>query len=117
MNILAALFVLCGSLVILFAAAGLVKFEDVFLRLHAASKSASFGVVLVLMGAAFHFFDGGTALKMVGVVFLIFLKAPVASHAIARATYHCKEPNLWNRLVVDEWHSPAKTSESEPRSP
>ena len=108
MNLAIAIFFLTGSTVILLAAIGVVKFENTLLRLHAASKSASFGVILLLLGAALHFINSGeysVVFTLMIVVILIFIKTPVAGQSIARATYHMlKDREMWQTLVVDEWH-------------
>lgn len=119
-DLIGAIFILLGSCITALATWGIVKFDDVFLRMHAASKSASFGVVLMLIGTMFVFPEYGIVLKLMFAVFLIFLKTPVASQAIARAAYfHFQfktDPDLGEqqmikpkgkdelRLLLDEWH-------------
>ena len=50
-SLLAAMLMLMGSLIMLLAAIGLLKLDDVWLRMHAASKSPSLGMVLMVLGA------------------------------------------------------------------
>jgi multicomponent Na+:H+ antiporter subunit G len=104
MILVGSLFILAGSVVIALATFGIFKFQDVFLRMHAASKSASFAVVLMLIGAMFFFPQLSVIAKLMFATFLLFLKTPVASQAIARAAYFLREPEDWENLVVDEWH-------------
>lgn len=104
MNYFVGFLFLGGSIVIFLAAVGVVKFEDTLLRLHAASKSASLGVILLIWAAALYFRDLDVTLAMVGMTLLLFIKTPVASQAIARAAYFLDDPRLWQSLVLDEWH-------------
>ncbi|HRE00028.1 MAG TPA: monovalent cation/H(+) antiporter subunit G, partial [Ilumatobacteraceae bacterium] len=46
--------VLIGSLLTLLSAVGMVRFTDVFSRMHALAKASTAGVVVVLLGAAVH---------------------------------------------------------------
>ena len=48
----AELLVLVGALLTLLAGVGVVRFDDVFARLHALSKATTLGFLLVLIGAA-----------------------------------------------------------------
>jgi multicomponent Na+:H+ antiporter subunit G len=68
------------------AAVGVLRFDDVFSRMHAATKAPTLGLFLVLGGAALHL-DGGDALKLLLVGLLVFLTAPVGAHLIGRAVH------------------------------
>ena len=98
---------LFGSIVMLLAVVGIIKFDDIFLRLHASSKSGSFGLLLMLAGVTLFFGDLSNAGKMAAVALLIFLKTPVASQAIVRAAYFIEDASLWHRLEKDEWRGKA----------
>ncbi|MGE3620085.1 MAG: monovalent cation/H(+) antiporter subunit G, partial [Acidimicrobiia bacterium] len=49
---IADLLLLAGSLLILVAAIGVLRFRDVFVRMHASAKASAAGILLVLLGAA-----------------------------------------------------------------
>ena len=46
------LLALIGSIFVLLAAIGVVRFDDVLARMHALSKASTLGVLLMLLGAA-----------------------------------------------------------------
>ena len=74
-----------GSFFLVVGAVGLVRMPDVFTRMHATSVSETLGVGFILGGLMI---QGGFTLvtfKLVCLFILLFLTAPVASHAIARA--------------------------------
>ena len=107
MNTVIAVLFLTGSLVIFLASVGVVKFEDSLLRLHAATKSASVGVIILITGTALFFFFAGERrpiFTLVVVVILLFIKTPVAGQSIARAAYILDNNQMWKRLIRDEWH-------------
>jgi multicomponent Na+:H+ antiporter subunit G len=72
----------------LLAALGLQQFPDVFARMHAATKPATLGLLLIAIGTAVHLAEAAAAAKLALVVILQFVTAPVAMHMIGRATYH-----------------------------
>ena len=113
MILFGAILIFLGSFVTFIAAIGIVKFEGVFLRLHAASKSASLGLVLMLAGTLFFFPELGVFLIASGVILLVLLKTPVATQAIARAAYFINDPRSWRNVAVDEWHGRTSPTETQ----
>ncbi|MGN6103193.1 MAG: monovalent cation/H(+) antiporter subunit G [Devosia sp.] len=76
---------LIGALFSLLAAIGVLRFPDVYTRLHAAAKTGLVGAGLVLLAAAFLAGDLGQVLRpLAGIAFLV-LTTPVAAHLLARA--------------------------------
>ena len=51
LDVVAGALVLCGSVLALTAAIGVVRFPDTLSRMHAASKPQTLGLLLVLTGA------------------------------------------------------------------
>ena len=101
LDVLSAVLMLTGVALALAAAVGLLRFPDVFSRMHAATKPATLGLLLVTVGAALRMDDGGDAVKLLLVAAFQFLTAPVAAHMIGRAAYRSGAGAL-DELVVDE---------------
>lgn len=80
-----AILVLIGACFCFLAALGVLRFPDVFTRMHAASKAGVLGVGLVLVGAALASGDVAVMLRAVAGVIFIVLTAPVSAHLLARA--------------------------------
>lgn len=102
-NIFIGLVVLLGSLLSLVTTIGLIRLPDVYTRSHAASKSATLGVLLILVGALLYFWFADnyfSARLVLGIVF-VFITAPVAGHLISRAAYYTDVP-LWEKTVQDD---------------
>lgn len=89
-----------GCVVMVLGAVGVIRFPDVYTRLHASTKCDTGGAISILIGAAFALGLNMPSLKIVSVLFLIFLLNPVASHAIARAS-HKYGIKLCSITVVD----------------
>jgi multicomponent Na+:H+ antiporter subunit G len=104
MEYLIAFSLLSGSFFILLSALGVLRFPDLFTRMHAAAKAATFGTGLMLLGTIFYFRSWAIIIESLLITVFIFLTMPVASHLIARAAYHMNI-KLWNKSVIDEWHN------------
>jgi multicomponent Na+:H+ antiporter subunit G len=79
--------VLAGSLLILLAAVGMVRFDDVFARLHALAKASTIGILLVLIGAAATLHHANDVTSAALAAALQLLTSPVAANMISIATY------------------------------
>jgi multicomponent Na+:H+ antiporter subunit G len=85
MTYVAAVLLLAGSLLSAIAALGILRFPDVYTRLHAASKAGPLGAGLILLAVAFMAADWAIAIRCVlGFLFLI-LTSPVSAHLLARS--------------------------------
>lgn len=104
MEVVASLLLISGAVLTLLAAIGVFKFRDVFSRLHAATKPATLGLVLILTGTILSLPQPGVATKLVLVILLQFITAPVGSHLIGRAAFRSGAP-LIDRTIVDELSS------------
>ncbi len=69
----------------LVAAIGLVRLPDLFTRAHSASKTETLGAVLALLAVALAFGNRLSTVKVVFLLFFMFLTNPTAAHAIVRA--------------------------------
>lgn len=87
MQIVAAILLLFGSLLTLLAAVGLFRFPDLFTRMHAATKPATLALLLILAGTALVMPQTNTVAKLVLVIMLQFITAPVGAHLIGRAAF------------------------------
>jgi multicomponent Na+:H+ antiporter subunit G len=77
--------ILAGSFFILVAALGLVRFREFFSRMHSTTKATSFGILLLVAGAGFHFATWEVAIKAVLIILYVYLAAPLSAHSIARS--------------------------------
>lgn len=86
---------------VLLAAVGLHRFDDVFSRVHAATKAVTLGVVLAAGGAALQMNRASDMVKLLLVVVLQLISAPVSAHMLGRATYWNSD-ELSPETLVDE---------------
>lgn len=101
-DLLSNAMMLVGAGLALIAGIGLQRFDDLFARMHATTKPATLGLALVLVGAALQLPDAGDVAKLLLVVMLQFLTAPVGGHLIGRAAYRAGT-ETGDALIVDEF--------------
>lgn len=101
LQVLVAVMLLLGCLLGLLAAVGLHRFPDLFCRMHAATKPATLGLVLVALAVGLTVNSSGAIIKLLLVVVLQFLTAPVSAHMVGRAAYRSGIP-LSDTTVMDE---------------
>lgn len=84
-EIIISIFILLGSFFILIASIGMVRFKDLYGRLHASTKATSFGILLLLVGVSIYFNDTEVYVKTLLIILFIYLTAPLAAHSIAKS--------------------------------
>lgn len=105
LDVVSAVLLLTGVFFSVVAGLGLVRLPDVFSRMHAATKPATLGLVLVLLGTVLRVDGGGNVAKLVLVGAFTFLTAPVGAHMLGRSAYRSGVGGL-DELVVDELRDP-----------
>jgi multicomponent Na+:H+ antiporter subunit G len=100
---LVAALLLLGTFLMVLTGIGLVRFPDVFCRMHAAGKGGTLGVILIVLAAGVYFAgtDNDLWIRTILAVAFQLLTAPASTHLLARASYVCDYP-LSERTVVDE---------------
>jgi len=80
--------ILGGSVFIVAGGVGMVRFPDLYTRLHAASMTDTGGAILLSFGlflqAVFVFGNALAAIKVALILFFTLFTAPTASHALAK---------------------------------
>nr|WP_277342795.1 monovalent cation/H(+) antiporter subunit G [Thermococcus sp. MV5] len=95
-----------GESIMLFGTLGILRFPDVYTRLHAATKCDTGGAMSILIALAIASQTSPLVkLKFLVLAFLIALVNPMISHAIARGAY---KYGIRPKVVVDmyAWDNP-----------
>lgn len=91
MEILVPIFLMIGAFFTVVGAVGMVKLPDLFMRLHAPTKSSTLGLgsflIAAMIYAAFHSRLGFAELL---ITLLAFITAPVSANLIAQAAIHLR---------------------------
>ena len=86
-EIIAVVLLGLGSLVMLAAAIGVLRFPDFYTRLHAAGKGDTLGQGLILLGLALTVGTGWLSFKLLLIILFIFIFNPTSTHALARGAW------------------------------
>ena len=122
-DIIILIFLAIGVFFNFLAGVGLLRFPDVYTRLHAGTKCTTFGSIficgsVILMGLKM-WYQGSTdgsilAIHTAGALIAILLTNPTGAHAIARAAHRSGVKPV--RAVVDDLEGkPARKSTSKKR--
>lgn len=91
---IAAALLVGGGFFTLIAGLGVVRMQDVYLRMHASTKAGTLGVGMICAAVAIEM-GGETAIKAVAVMLFLLFTAPIGAHLIARAAWRARVP-LWS---------------------
>ncbi len=107
------LFLLTGVFFFMIGVLGLLRLQDVYLRMHATTKCDTLGATAILIGLAIYSLATGqasygplgsvfTAAKMIFIIIFIFWANPTSAHAIAKAAY-LSGPDIYEGTVFDQY--------------
>jgi multicomponent Na+:H+ antiporter subunit G len=86
-NLIVVLLAAIGTLFLLVSALGILRLPDVLTRMHAAGIAATLGISCLLLATGVHFLADGQMLRMIALIILFFVTAPIATTTMARAAY------------------------------
>ncbi len=87
-DLLVGVVAVTGALLVALAGLGVVRLDDVYARMHAATKASTLGFGLVALSGAVAI-DGAAAPVLLA-AFALFVTAPTAAHLIGRAAYRAE---------------------------
>jgi multicomponent Na+:H+ antiporter subunit G len=98
---IAQILMLIGSFFMFVAALGVFRMPDLYMRLQSNTKSATFGVGFIMLGAAFHFWEFAISIRALAILLFLFVTSPVAAHLLGRSAYIAGAP-LWEGTLSDD---------------
>ncbi|WP_420809394.1 monovalent cation/H(+) antiporter subunit G [Aquibacillus halophilus] len=114
-DVLVILCLLIGTFFIFSSSVGILRFPDIYTRLHAATKAATLGVAGIMIGAfIFLYVEHGivSGKLILGIVFVL-LTAPVSGHVISRAAHRSGIKPWSNNQVKDAYQEAINASEKQ----
>lgn len=104
-NIVVSLAILIGTFFVLSSSIGMIRFPDIYTRLHAATKASTLGVMSLIVGAFIYLYVAEEIVsgKLILALFFIILTNPVAGHMLSRAAHSAGvKPVVRNRVDAYE---------------
>ena len=91
--ILVSTLLVTGAAFSLVASLGLIRFPDVYSRMHAASMAGTIGSGLILLAFIILSPEFGMAARAFATFLFLALTAPVAAHLLAHAAFVAHDPS------------------------
>jgi len=101
-DIITWILISAGVFFSLVGAIALIRFPDVYSRLHATTKLDTLGLGLLLSGLIVYDGFSIASAKLLFIIFFMFLTSPTAAHALARAAYK-SGIKLWGKDPIDRY--------------
>ena len=93
-DLVAMFFILGGCFFFFTSVIGLLRFPDMFTRMHATGKCDTLAVLLIMGGLIIHHGINLDSFKLLLMVIFIYIANPTATHALSRAAF---------RLGIKPW--------------
>jgi multicomponent Na+:H+ antiporter subunit G len=87
LDIVGGTLLVAGAVFMFLAGIGVIRFEDLYARMHSASKGPTLGLLLIALGAGLVLRTTAVVAALVLVVALQLLTAPVGSHMVGRSVH------------------------------
>lgn len=100
-EIFVSFLLISGAMIMLLSSIGLVRFGDVFLRMHAATKAGTLGISLVIIGVALYFSDPLITIKLIALMGIYFFTSPIGSQVLAHSA-HISNVQMVKETWIDE---------------
>ncbi|MBE2181935.1 MAG: monovalent cation/H(+) antiporter subunit G [Anaerolineae bacterium] len=93
---------LMGTIVRLLASIGMLRFGDIYLRIHAATKASVTGLGLMVIAAAIFYADPLLTVKLLALTVIYFFTSPTGSQVLASAAHQAGYPYV-KETWIDEF--------------
>ncbi|MFC6051894.1 Na+/H+ antiporter subunit G [Acinetobacter sp. Ac_877] len=127
MEILVSIFLLVGAFFILIGSIGMVRLPDLFMRLHAPTKSGTLGLGSFLLASMIYSaFQGRFGFAEILITLFTFITAPVSANLMAQAALHLRlrsmsgdvpetidRPLPWQRTRRRAFHAKSKSTKDD----
>lgn len=93
-DVLVAVLLVVGVVIRLIASIGMVRFGDVYMRMHASTTASTLGLLFILAGTALHFGDALISIKLIALGAIYFFTAPIGTQVLAHAAHVSGAPKV-----------------------
>lgn len=87
LDIVASVLIICGAVLALTAAIGIVRFADTLSRMHPATKPQAIGIVMIMIGSVIRLRGNADIWMLVLVALFTVVTVPVIAHMLGRVAY------------------------------
>lgn len=107
LSVLISGLILFGSFLIFAGVLGVIRFPDVFCRMHAATKGPTLGIMLIMIASIIFYataggHEGSFYTRNILIIVFIVCTNPVGAHMLSKNAYKSGVP-MWEGSVQDDW--------------
>ena len=84
-DILVSIFIIIGSLWMLIASIGIIRLPDIYMRIHALTKSSSLGLMFLLFGVMIYYPGFSVIIKSFAIIVFLYLTLPVSANLLGKS--------------------------------
>lgn len=100
-EVVISILLIIGVTIRMLASIGLLRFGDVYMRMHSATKGSTLAVLFILAASVLFFGDSLIAIKLIALSFIYFFTAPTGSQVLAHASHVAGVPKV-KETWIDE---------------
>lgn len=85
-EIIVGILVILSAVIVLIASIGIIRFRDLYARMHVVTKVSSFGLLLLLIAVNLLYRKVNVFIESILVFHVLIFLSPVSAHVIAKIT-------------------------------
>lgn len=85
-EIILSILIIAGSFLMFIAGLGVLRMPDIFMRMHAATKAPSLGIMLMLVVVMISFHDLITIVKSLLIIIFIYITIPISANMLGKTS-------------------------------
>ena len=101
-DLITGLMLLIGAVFVFSASIGLLRFPDVYTRMHSASKAGTVGSGVLLLALAVYSMEFSVFSRALAGIAFFLITAPISAHLIARVAY-ITGTKPWKGTAIDQY--------------
>ncbi len=98
LEIVVSIFLIAGTIIRLLSTIGLLRFGDVYMRMHASTKASTLSIGFIMIAVALHFGDPLLTIKLIALGVIYFFTSPTGSQVLAHSAHIAGNP-----MVKETW--------------
>ena len=106
-SIIVSVLILGGCFLIFSGLLGVIRFPDIYCRMHAATKGPTLGLMCIMLASIIFFAAGDYSdfsSRNILIIVFVLLTAPVGAHMLSKNAYK-SGVKMWENSVRDQWHN------------
>jgi monovalent cation/proton antiporter MnhG/PhaG subunit len=101
-EIAVGILLLFSSVIVLIASIGIIRFNDIYARMHVVTKVSSFGLILLLIAVNLYFQKPWILIQSIILFHVIIFLSPISAHVISKISRLLKNEENDNSISPND---------------